>query len=153
MRERALGLALRLAAEVITNTIVVVARAADWALSQVGSETDRFLTMGGSEWLEPGVSSDWLFDDEPSVRNCPCGKQLNRDVAGDFDEHTDWRHDDDNTRACDAVARELFEIRWDWRDSIGLYGPAINTKAVELLKVDPDEYFRLHQIWRALPKD
>jgi hypothetical protein len=47
-------------------------------------------------------------------------------------------------------ARELFERRYYASPDSGIISDAINHAAIELLKSDPDEYFRLSRIWRRM---
>lgn len=54
----------RMIATIITNSLGFAAKAADWALSRIGSDMDRFLTMGGSEWYATGPT-EWMGDVPP----------------------------------------------------------------------------------------
>lgn len=49
----------------------------------------------------------------------------------------------DFQRAC-----QLFGHNSTYIPGVGLVGDAINEDAVELLKADPEEYFRLNRIWQ-----
>ena len=62
----------------------------------------------------------------------------------------DWGNPlNDAAQATDDVAqaRDLFGDKSEYVPGVGRVSPAVNQKAVALLRDDPEEYFRLNRIW------